>query len=137
MSASLSVQQAIRSRLVATSAVTALVPASNILDRNALPAPDPSIIIGEDQEVDDGDLQRRRIRIYSTVHVWKRERGLTGVKAIAGAIRTAVQSGRIVPIEGFHVADCHIAGTRYLRDPDGETAHAVITIETLVQEMAT
>lgn len=135
MSAALAVQKAIRERLVGTAAVTALVPAANILDRNSRPAPDPSIIIGEDQEVDEGQsIARDVVRVFSTLHVWKREPGLTGVKAIAGAVRAALMQANRITATGYHVADCYVSGSRFLRDPDGETAHGVITVETLVKE---
>lgn len=132
MSAALAVKKAIRARLLATSAVTALVPADSILDRNALPAPTPSIIIGEDQVIDEGDIGRTMQRVFSTVHVWQEETGLTGVARIAGEIRQAIHSARLVLDTPFHAADAFVSDTRMLRDPDGETAHAVITIETLV-----
>ena len=135
MSASLAVQKAIRSRLISEVSVTALVPATSIIDRNARPAPVPSIIIGEDQEVDEGDIERRNVRIYSTVHLWKRETGLEGVKAIAGVIRSAIRSVRLPALDGFHFADCRVSSTRFLRDPDGDHAHGVVTIETLAHEV--
>ncbi|MEF2074353.1 DUF3168 domain-containing protein [Consotaella aegiceratis] len=136
MSAALAVQKAIRGRLVETASVTELVPAANILDRNSRPAPDPSIIIGEDQEVEEGDIARRKVRVYSTLHVWKKETGLVGVKAIAGTIRSAVQKANLPTETGFHFGDCRVSSTRFLRDPDGETAHGVVTIETLVSEVS-
>jgi hypothetical protein len=136
MSASLAAQKAIRARLVATTAVTALVPATNIIDRNARPNPDPSIVIGEDQELDDDRIARDVVRIYSTVHVWKRENSLVGVKAIAGAIRNAIAAAPMPVTDGWHFADCHVSTTRFLRDPDGETAHGVVTIESLMREVS-
>ncbi|MEF2071902.1 DUF3168 domain-containing protein [Consotaella aegiceratis] len=136
MSAALAVQKAIRARLVESVTVTDLVPAANILDRNSRPAPDPSIIIGEDQEVDEDRIARNVVRVYSTLHVWKKEAGLVGVKAIAGAIRTAINGRKIAPVDGFHFGDCYVSSTRFLRDPDGETAHGVVTIETLVSEVS-
>ena len=134
MSASLALQKAIRTRLVGTPAVVALVPASSILDRNARPAPDPSIILGEDQELDADRIARDVVRIYSTLHVWKKEQGLVGVKAIAGAVRSALQNGRLEMDAGFHCGDCVVTSTRFLRDPDGETAHGVLTVGALVRE---
>ncbi len=127
-------QKALRDRFVATVTVTDLVPATSILDRNSRPNPDPSIIIGEDQEVDEQRLARNVVRVYSTIHIWKKETGLTGVKAIAAAIRAAVHSSRPDPGTGFQLGDCYVSGTRYLRDPDGETAHGVVTIESMVSE---
>jgi hypothetical protein len=131
MSADLAVQKAIRTRLVATGAVTALVPAGSILDRNARPNPDPSIIIGESQSVDEGRMARDVQRIYSTLQVWKKEPGLVGVKAIAGAIRAAIHESRLA-IDGYQCGDAYVSNSRFLRDPDGETAHGVVTVETLV-----
>lgn len=140
MSAALAVQKAIRARLTTDSVVTGLVPAASILDRNSRPAPMPSIILGEDQVVDEGDIARRNVRVFSTLHVWQKETGLVGVKTIAGAIRSGIHdtsSGRLVAgISGFYIADCRVSDMRFLRDPDGETAHGVVTIETLVHEMA-
>lgn len=134
MSVELAVQIALRARFITTSAVTALVPAASILDRNERPVPDPSIILGEDQTVDEGQsLHRDRYRVYSTIHLWKKEPSLAGVKAIAWAIREAVRPGRLELGTGFHCADCFVASHRFLRDPDGVTSHGVVTIETLVQ----
>ena len=87
MSVDLAVQKAIRARLLATSAVTDLVPAVSILDRNRAPAPSPSIILGEVQIMDEGDsIKRTRSRVYHTIHVWKVEPSREGVKLINAAI---------------------------------------------------
>ena len=137
MSADLAFQKALRARLVATAAVTALVPAAAILDRNQRPAPSPSIVLGESQTVDEGNsIERVVTRIYHTVHIWKKEPSLEGVKAIAGAIRGTVHAGGIVIDSGFHLADCFVSGERFMRDPDGETSHGVVTVEALVKEVA-
>lgn len=136
-SPALALQKAIRKRLITTAAVTALVPEASILDRNERPAPDPSIILGDDQEVDEGfDLQRSHIRVYSTLHIWKKEPSTVGVKAIAGAIRRAIGRVGALELEGTDLVcyDCRVDGVRYLRDPDGETSHAVMTLNCLVQQ---
>jgi Protein of unknown function (DUF3168) len=132
MSAVLALQKAIRARLVATTGVTSLVPAASILDRNARPAPDPSIILGEDQATQDSGLSRDKQRLYSTIHIWKKELSTAGAKAIAGEIRTAINSSRLQLEAGFHCADCFVADMRFLRDPDGETSHGIITLESIV-----
>lgn len=134
MTADLIVQKAIRDRLIGTSSVTDLVPATAILDRNARPNPDPSIILGEGETYPGDDVGRHVLRIVSTMHVWKKEPSLAGVKAIAGAIRTAIHSQRLALETGFHCGDCRVSASRYVRDPDGETSHAVVTVETLVRE---
>lgn len=127
-------QTAIRARLVNSTEIVQLVPAASILDRNARPNPDPAIIIGEGLSVDDGDsIARNRVRVVMDLHVWKKEPSTAGVKAIAGAIRTALRD-RLVLAAGFHCGDCHVIRNRFLRDPDGETSHAVVTVESIVTE---
>jgi hypothetical protein len=135
MTPELAVQKAIRQRLIAVNALTALVPANNILDRNQRPVPTPSIILGEAQAVDEGaDLARRRVRVWHTLHAWTREPGLAQVAAIAGAIRAALHGRRDVFIldPEFHCIDVRVADLRTMRDPDGETGHAVVTVEVLL-----
>lgn len=135
MSADHALQTAIRLRLAATPAVTALVPAASILDVNQRPAPVPSIIIGEGQSMEGDQLDRRDQRLIMDLHIWKQEAGLGGVKDIAGAIRTALHSARLT-VTGWHCGDCRVSSMRFLRDPDGETAHGVVTVEALVVEAA-
>lgn len=134
---SLAVQKALRARLIATAAVTALVPAGNILDHNQRPAPDPSIVLGEDQVVDaKATLKRDYVRVIATLHLWKKEASLEGVKAISGAVRRAI--GRVQALNladpDFVCTECHVESTRFMRDRDGETSHGVVVIECLVQQ---
>jgi hypothetical protein len=133
----LAVQKAIRARLTGASAVVALVSASSILDRNERPAPSPSIILGEDQVIDTGTMiDRSVVRVHSTIHIWKEEQGLTGVKAIAGAVWKAIKTGRLALDSGLVCGDCRVNDTRFIRDPDGVTSHGIVTVETLVREVA-
>lgn len=136
MSPEIALQKAIRARLLGSSELSGLVPAASIMDRNQRPIPSPSIIIGEGQSVDDGDsIKRNLTQVYADLHVWKKEPSTEGVKTIAGAIRTAIHSARLEPQEGFHVADAYVRSTRVMRDPDGETSHAVVTVSAKVQEL--
>ena len=134
VSADLALQKAVRSRLLATPGVTALVPAGSILDTNQRPAPMPSIIIGEGQAIEGTMIDRSDQSLAMDLHVWKKELSLAGVKAIAGAIRTAIHSARLASEAGFHFADCRVSSMRFLRDPDGETAHGVVTLEAIAGE---
>jgi hypothetical protein len=135
-SAPLVIQKAIRGALVADSGITAMVPATSILDTNARPAPSPSIILGEDQLVDDGDhIARDVLHVYSTLHVFKKEPSLIGVKSIAGEIAMTIRAGRAALDAGFELVDWRVSNTHFLRDPDGETAHGVVLIESFVREV--
>lgn len=137
MSADLAVQKAVRSRLVNTANVISMVPAASILDTNQRPAPVPSIIIGEGMAMEGDRIDRRDQRVFLDLHIWKKEPGLVGVKAIAGAIRAALSLSKFTVTDGFHFGDVRVSRTRFLRDPDGETAHGVVTVEALVNEVVT
>lgn len=132
---SLALQKAIRTRLISSAAVTALVPADHVLDRNQRPAPDPSIVLGEDQVVNEGTtICRDVLHVYATLHIWKRELGLAGVKEIAGEAGRALQAGPLVVQEdAYQIFDVAVQASRFMRDPDGETAHGVLTVRSLVR----
>lgn len=135
MEPSLALQAAIRARLVATSAVTSLVPAASILDKNARPAPFPGIIIGEGQTVPDAGIARNRHEAFADLHIWATEPGLVQSKTIAGAIRAALADA-VWNIPGLHVVDLQIASTRFMRDPDGLHSHGVVSLRFRVMEVA-
>lgn len=133
MSADLALQKALRARLVATSAVTALVPASAILDRHTAPVVDPSLILGETVEaLDPSAASDNRVTLAHTLHVWKKEPSFSGAKLIVAAIRAALKGTRPALENGYHLAGWRVASARFLRDPDGVTSHAVVTVEAVV-----
>ena len=135
MSIDLEVQKALRARFTTTAALMALVPADNVLDTNQRPSPVPSILLGESQSVDEGtSLRRTHTRVYHTVHVWTREASRDQVKVICGEIRRSIGFGRLVLSAPLHCADVLVSSMRFLRDPDGEHAHGVVTVEVLVSE---
>jgi hypothetical protein len=137
MSADLALQRAIRARLTSTTAVTDLVPALSILDRNSRPAPRPGIVLGETQEVDEvNNLSRSMTRIYHTIHIWKTEASREGVKIIAGAVRAAIKSDRLDLGIPYHCIDCHVSSVRSMSDPDGETSHATLVLNCLIEEVS-
>ncbi|UXT56957.1 DUF3168 domain-containing protein [Agrobacterium fabrum] len=137
MSAELALQKALRARLSSSGDVVALVPAASILDRNERPNPRPSIVIGEGQSVDEGEsIARKLTRVYLDLHVWVEEPSTEISKRIASAVRRAIQSAKLQLDPGYHCADCRVRGSRFLRDPDGKTSHAVVTVDALVQEVA-
>lgn len=129
----LATQKAVRLRLVDTPTVAALVPAAAILDVNHRPAPVPSIIIGEGQALGHQRIDRRDLRVFLDLHIWQREPGLAGVKAIAEAVRRALRLP-LPPVDECQFGDCRVSAMRFLRDPDGETAHGVVTVEAFVVE---
>jgi hypothetical protein len=135
MEPSLATQIAVRARLIATPAVTALVAATSIFDRTTRPEKFPAIVIGDGQTVREAiTLTRGHVRVFSDLHIWINEGGLEGVKTLAGAVTTGLKAKPT--IEGFRVVDWLIHSVRFLRDP-GEYGHAIVSIEALVSEAAT
>lgn len=136
MSADLAVQRAIRLRLVADPAITALVPAASILDVHKRPAPRPGIILGDAQVVEFAMIARGRIQLVThTLHVWTEEPSTETCKRVMAAIKGAILNGRLDLSPDHHCADWRVTSSRVLRDPDGVTSHGVVTIECLVEEV--
>lgn len=131
MSADLALQKALRAVLVARAELVALVPAASILDRNARPNPSPSIIIGEGQEADAGFATGGVVRLVHSLHVWKEEPSLVGVRLICWQIRQALRAGRVA-LDGGFVLGGWSSTVRYMRDPDGLTSHGVVTVTATV-----
>jgi len=134
MEPSLALQKAIRARLIGTPAVTALVPAANVLDKNSRPEVFPSIIIGEAQTVPGDGLARTRYTVFADLHLWQTEPGLAFVKGVAGALWGAFRTP-FYTIDGHHVADLHITSSRFIRDPDGLHSHGIISVEAQLVEL--
>ncbi|MFO1104599.1 MAG: DUF3168 domain-containing protein [Amaricoccus sp.] len=136
MSAALALQIALRARLVGTPAVVALVPAACIIDRGDRPAAPACIVLGEAQEIEDGGMTRRRVRVHHTLHVWRRETSLEGVTAIAGQVRAAVHAAPLDLPDQFACLGAWVSSVRTLRDPSGTMGHAVVTVEAIVEDLA-
>lgn len=128
---SLALQTLVRSRLIVSTDLVALVPAAHVLDKNVRPEVFPCVLIGEGQTLPDDGLARDRFTVTLDVHVWAEEPGLATVKRITHTARTALVPPFVVP--GFHVADLRIASTRFMRDPAGY-GHAVATVEAIMKE---
>lgn len=94
----------------------------------AVPQAYPCIIIGEDQQVGTGAYinspSTGLSEVYLTLHVWTRSSGFVTAKNIVGAIGAAARGMWTV---GNAQLLCELRGTRFMRDPDGISQHAVMT----------
>lgn len=136
---SLVLQAALRALLVNAEAVTNLVLPANIIDQSERPERFPCVIIGEDQTLDDTRELSPSIalsEVIQTLHVFSRSEGLVECKRIAGAIQRTVRRTKFDVSDDPNVLclECWFEGSRFLRDPDGITAHGVITLRGRVQE---
>lgn len=134
MSASLACQKAQRALLIADAEVTTLVPADHVVDGSAVLDLFPRINIGDDLEAAIGNVPRvdRFCTVHSTLHVWNREPGLAGAKAVAGAVRDCLANATWTR-DGWQCLSTEFESARFLRDPDGETAHGVIVFTQTLQ----
>ncbi|MGL9618305.1 DUF3168 domain-containing protein [Bradyrhizobium sp. U531] len=133
---SLALQKAIRTRLIASSELMALVQTNHILDANGRPEIMPAVYIGEGQTI----FRRWDATTHATLHVWFQEPGLVqckeAVSAIVAAVRIDAQADGVLPIDGFTVHDMQATQTRYMRDPHGSFSHGVVTIAAIVKARA-
>ncbi len=135
MDPALALQKAIRDRLISASAMTALVPAEAILDRHARPEVFPSIIVGEGQALYARLHDSYFDRVFADLHVWLAEEGTTGAKQVAGVIRDALRDGPLTA-QDHRVSDLTVTAARFLRDPDGEHSHGIVSIQAIMLERA-
>jgi hypothetical protein len=132
---SLALQTAIRARLIADPAVTALVPAAHILDRHARPEVFPCVNIGEGFSTFADRFDTFHDRPFTDLHIWDKAASLGTVKAITGAVCAALRDGPW-QVDGYHCPYLRVTNARYLRDPKGEHSHVVVTVEAILQETA-
>lgn len=130
---SLDLQKAIRTRLLASTELMALIPADNVLDTNGRPERIPCIHIGEGQTV----YRRWDATAYATLHVWFEEPGLFRAKTATGlivdALRVDAQRDGVLTLDHFVCYDLRGTDTRYLRDPHGSYSHVVINAAGIVR----
>ncbi|GHC66649.1 DUF3168 domain-containing protein [Limoniibacter endophyticus] len=129
---SLSAQKLLVDTLRARPALTALVPAANIFDRNTLPEVFPCIIIGEGQTVGDDNECMSLSEVNMTLHVWTTEPGMALCKMIAGEIRRAVKNLSAL-VDGIAL-DAFFQDTNFMRGKTGDNAHGVVTIKFLADD---
>ncbi|GAB9138144.1 DUF3168 domain-containing protein [Bradyrhizobium diazoefficiens] len=130
---SLALQKAIRTRLMASPELMALVQADHVLDANGRPEIMPAVYIGEGQTI----FRRWDATTHATLHVWFQEPGLIqckeAVSAIIAALRIDAQADGVLQIDGFTVHDMQATQTRYLRDPHGSYSHGAVTVAAIVK----
>lgn len=129
---SLELQKAIVARLRADAAVTALV-AGRVYDAPPISPVFPYITLGE------ADVLVQRADCYDgsecsmSVHGWSRATGFPEVKRIAAAVRASLHEAPLELADGERLVDVEVTDNRALRDPDGLTSHAVVTVRAFTE----
>lgn len=139
-SPSLELQGAIVARLRAAAAMAALV---NARIYDAVPSESerisktgaawPYVTVGSGDETSDDVDCIDGFEISLDIDVWSRATGYPEAKRIGDEIRKALKSPEMTLAENALVYFRH-RQTRFLRDPDGLTSHAVMTFEAFAEQ---
>lgn len=131
----LALQTAIRTALVNTPDVVALVPADHIRAGSTRPDKTPCIIMTDGNTALHGHdyTAQRTAWVYLDLHIWTLDAGQDAVKDIAGTVTAALDK----PLD-FKWCDCDhlcVTGSRFPRDPDPAYGHGVLSVEALIRWM--
>lgn len=134
MTATLALQAALVAAFRASAEVLALVPVAHIVDRNLMPPPSPSVIVGEATVApDSGNVGRDRVEVFADVHIWVAEPSTEGGRRIMAKLRRCLRLGtRPALSDGLHMADWQVWRERVLRDPGGDISHCVMTVRAVI-----
>lgn len=129
----LAIQTAVEAALRASTDLKAAMGGTvRLYDRVSEGAPFPYITIGEDQILSDEADGYDGSEAFVTLHAWSRAVGKAEIKAMVGAVRKALNVALDLGAE-HRCTEHEYQGARYLRDPDGLTEHAVITLRYLTE----
>lgn len=94
----------------------------------------PYVAIGEAQFIRSDSSGVLSGDIYLTLHAWSQEVGFREVKEIAGCVVDALHHAGI-PLPTYRLVSINHRQTRVMRDPDGQTSHAVINMVAFVEKL--
>lgn len=128
----LALQAALNGRLRAEVASLA----SRVFDAPPQTVAFPWLSLGETQVIDDGAACIEAWELYVTLHVWSRADGQREARRIAGEVADALRDWTPdLAAQGLRCVELQHRETRVLRDPDGVTTHAVITLRAMVDAL--
>lgn len=128
---SLAVQKCIVGRLSAAD----IVPSGMVIDKSGRPERFPCIIVGQAFTLFPDYADSFHIETTADVHIWTAEENLASVKTLTGRAREALWLGPWA-VDGHSCVNLRIQQARFMRDPDGLHAHAVLTVTAILQENA-
>lgn len=124
-------QKGIYEALIASGPLAAFV-STRIFDEVPPGSLFPYITISDAQVLDDGNTcESEMFEIFTDIHVWSRTVGLMEAKRISGLVRTALMA--LEAVTDWLVVVVEFRGARHGFDPDGLTAHSVVTFRFLLQ----
>ncbi|RGP37970.1 DUF3168 domain-containing protein [Pseudotabrizicola alkalilacus] len=132
---SLALQTAIRSALIASPAVTALVPADRIRAGSSRPDYFPTIVLAAGQTLFLGRASGSQLcaRVILDLHVWALEDGADTARQIGGAVmQTLIDPPQA---EAFGIDQWDKPSVQWMRDPKPEltACHGVMQLSGVVR----
>lgn len=91
----------------------------------------PYLTIGDDQLLDDIAECIDGAECYATINIWSRKGGKTEAKQLSKKAITALYD--YINLTDFRVCEVKLDGLTHMNDPDGITAHSVITMCYLIE----
>lgn len=131
-SPSLELQGAIVARLKAWAGLSGTVN-GRVYDAVPAGAAFPYITVGEGDETSDDADCIDGFEISLDIDIWSRANGYPEAKRISDEVRNAIKSADLTLPTNALVEFRH-RQTRFLRDPDGLTSHAVMTFEGFAEQ---
>lgn len=92
----------------------------------------PYLTCGEGDTTGDDNSCGDASEVNVSIHVWSRAVGFPEAKQIAALVRERCRVEFDLASSGFTVVNAQYVTTRFLRDPDGLTSHAVVEMTYLV-----
>jgi hypothetical protein len=123
---SLSLQKAIVATLKADAKIAAIV-GGRVYDGVPVDAPLPYVSIGSFQLLPDSTACLAGGEAIIQLDGWAAGPATTQAKQLGGAIAYALDQAELA-LDGQHLVSLTVTETQYLRDPDGITAHAVVSL---------
>lgn len=131
-SPSLELQGAIVARLKAWAGLSGTVN-ERVYDAVPAGAAFPYITVGEGDETSDDADCIDGFEISLDIDIWSRANGYPEAKRISDEVRKAIKSADLA-LPTNALVDFRHRQTRFLRDPDGLTSHAVMTFEGFAEQ---
>jgi hypothetical protein len=125
--ASLPVQKAIRARMLADPVVNGLV-AGRIYDGVPTNAAKPYLSFGPFQMIPEQAACSQGGDIFVTLDGWAKGPDTVEAKRLGAAVAASLQWAEMPLDDGQRLVIMSVEQVQYLRDPDGITAHASITV---------
>lgn len=121
---------AVQGAIVAALKAAPAIASGRVYDHVPEAATFPYVNVGEGDTVGDDNGCWDASEVNVSVHVWSRAIGFPEAKEIAAEVRRRCRTEFI--LAGFTVTSAEHVTTRFLRDPDGLTSHAVVELRYLV-----